>query len=230
MKLQLLKEPRELKPWVDVDATAAKFGYDPRWFKPSSFRVVVCRCTKCGLIRDKNLRDAELNTLCSRCSNTKNANTNLALRSQKVSRRFLGLGPFYGKKHTRKSLRKMSESHKKTVRRGKDSNLYGRMYHSKGAWVECSLGRIWVRSSWEAATVKYLDAKKYRWLYESKAFELADSTYTPDFFLEDLDLYVEVKGYWRDDAKIKFDAFKARYPQINIEVWDKPKLRKKGII
>lgn len=36
----------------------------------------------------------------------------------------------------------------------------------------------------------------------------------PDFYVPSLDLYVEVKGWWRDDAKEKFDAFIALYPTL----------------
>lgn len=274
MKLQLLKEPRTLKPWVETEATIAKFGYDPRWFKPNSFRIVVCKCTACGQARDRNLRAAELHPLCLPCSNRKNANINIPLRAQKIkarwekcghprtgvkhtlaarkkisdhhqanpysmpkeqrqkfSIRFSGMGnPFYGKKHTFEALEKMSRGHCQVARRGKTSNFYGRIYHGKGSWVKCSRGRIWVRSSWEAATAKYLDIEGYSWQYEPKAFELDIGTYTPDFFIETLNLYVEVKGYWREDARAKFAAFKAQYPQLQIEIWDKPRLKGLGII
>jgi len=52
-----------------------------------------------------------------------------------------------------------------------------------------------------------------------------ETTYTPDFWVKDLNLYVEVKGYWRDDAKAKFNAFQKQYPELCVEVWDEAKLR-----
>ena len=73
MKLQLLKEPRDLKSWVDVPATITKFEYDPRWFKPSSERLVVTVCEGCKVQRDCKLRGAELHAMCSTCSNRRNA-------------------------------------------------------------------------------------------------------------------------------------------------------------
>jgi len=39
--------------------------------------------------------------------------------------------------------------------------------------------------------------------------------------------YLEIKGYWREDAKLKFNIFKSIYSNINIEIWDKEKLKKK---
>jgi len=52
---------------------------------------------------------------------------------QTMRKLYTGSGnPFYNKKHSDKSLKLMSDSHKITVRRGKDSNFYGRIYHGKG--------------------------------------------------------------------------------------------------
>lgn len=111
MKLQLLKEPRVIKYWVNVDVTISKFGYDPRWLKPNSFRVVVCRCIECGLYRDNNLRSAELHPLCLLCSNKKNANTNKEIRSQKIKRHWLEYGhPRLGKKHTLETREKIKKN------------------------------------------------------------------------------------------------------------------------
>lgn len=284
MKLQLLKEPRELKPWVDVQATIAKFEYDPRWFKLSSERLVVTVCEGCEEQRDCKLREAELHALCLTCSNRKNAQgmEGRKKRSEfmkqcnldpnykhptkgighteeakkkirenrtpfvctpdyrlKMSQRFKGGGnPFYGKRHSDASIQKMGSAHRKVVRRGKESNLYGRVYHGKGAWVDCSQGRIWVRSSYEEAVVGFLDAAKYQWKFEPQAFDIAYQyrgvpfvgTYRPDFYVEELGCYLEVKGYWRDDARAKFEAFKAGYPELTIEIWDKRKLKEMGVL
>jgi predicted nuclease of restriction endonuclease-like RecB superfamily len=42
-----------------------------------------------------------------------------------------------------------------------------------------------------------------------------DAIYTlPDFYVVDLDVYVEVKGWWRDDAREKFNAFVSEYPAL----------------
>ena len=310
MKLQLLKEPRELKPWVDVTATIAKFEYDPRWFKPSSCRLVIASCEECHQSRECKLREAELHSLCLPCSNRKNAQgqEGRKKRSEAMKLRELdpnykhptkGIGhteeakkkirenrtpvvwteemrnhyremysgkgnPFYGRKHSLKTLTnrpkctpetKAKLSAKLTRRtyttetlakmklagsriRGKNNPSYGKIYHSKGAWVVCSRGRIWVRSSYEAAVVQYLDEQKYQWAFEPKAFSITyeyegtqrSGTYRPDFYVEELSRYLEVKGYWRGDARAKFEAFKREYPSLVIEVWDKKTLKGKGIL
>ena len=65
-----------------------------------------------------------------------------------------------------------------------------------------------MRSSYEIAYAKYLDNMNIEWQYESTTFNLGDTTYTPDFYLPDRDKYIEIKGWWREDAKIKFKKFK----------------------
>lgn len=156
-----------------------------------------------------------------------------------ISRKVSGEGnPFYGKKHTLESLRKMSAFQSTHTRRGADCNFYGKSYHGRGAWVDCSLGRIWVRSSYEVAMVKFLDDEGHSWAYEPQSFpvtytfknKLLQGTYTPDFYLKDIKKYIEVKGYWRDDAKDKFQAFCEQYPNLIIEVWNEQVLRQKGVL
>ncbi len=133
MKLQLLKEPRELKPWVNIEATVAKFGYNPRWFKPSSFRVVVCRCTACDASREKPLRDAERTPLCLPCSNQKNANTNLSIRSQKVKAVWARDGhPRLGKKHTAATRAKIRRNRKPAIFSAETRNRQSRRFSGTG--------------------------------------------------------------------------------------------------
>lgn len=73
-----------------------------------------------------------------------------------------------------------------------------------------------------------------KWTYESKAFELIvdnkDTTYTPDFYLPEFDCWIEIKGYWRDDAKVKFKEFEKKYINVNIKVLNKKELLEMSII
>jgi len=89
---------------------------------------------------------------------------------------------------------------------------------------------IWLRSSYEIAYAKWLDKNNIKWLYESKTFDLNNTTYTPDFYLPKSNTYIEIKGYWRNDAKKKFKLFKKLYKQIKIKVLDCQKLKDKQII
>ena len=82
-----------------------------------------------------------------------------------------------------------------------------------------------MKSSWEVATAKYLDMFTMIWTYEPTSFPTPYGYYTPDFYLPELDLYIEVKGQWRDDAKQKFDFFSKNE---NILLFDQKWLVKQG--
>lgn len=89
---------------------------------------------------------------------------------------------------------------------------------------------IAMRSGWEIKYAKYLDKQGIKWLYESKTFDLGDTTYTPDFYIPEWDCYIEIKGYWRKDAKKKFKLFKKKYLKVKIEILNKTKLQKLKIL
>lgn len=84
----------------------------------------------------------------------------------------------------------------------------------------------WMRSSWEVAFAKYCIKNHIKYRYESKTFDLGNMTYTPDFYLPETDTYIEIKGWWRDKAKVKFNAFKNKYSKVKIKVLMKKNLEK----
>lgn len=64
-------------------------------------------------------------------------------------------------------------------------------------------------STWEVAMAERLDANGIKWIRD-KSIRLQYLTkggrkrnYEPDFYLPELDLYIEVKGYWTDRARHK---------------------------
>jgi len=57
---------------------------------------------------------------------------------------------------------------------------------------------------------------------------IGGKTYRIDAYLPNKDLYIEIKGYFRGDAKLKWDWFHKTYP--NSELWDEQKLIELGII
>ncbi len=115
---------------------------------------------------------------------------------------------------------------KNNTTKGKNNGMFGKVTHGK--WGKYK--GINMRSSWEIKYAKFLDKHNYKWKYESKTFDLGDTTYTPDFYLPEKDMYIEVKGYWRDDAKKKFKRFKKEYPKENIKILDKNKLENMGVL
>ncbi|MFA6779772.1 MAG: NUMOD3 domain-containing DNA-binding protein, partial [Paludibacteraceae bacterium] len=106
--------------------------------------------------------------------------------------------PMFGKHHNEESLKKMREFQKtnKSIR-GKNSNFYGKIYHSHGAWYICKdSSEVWMRSSWEIKFAQYLDINDIEWFYEPKAFPIKyknkNGTYTPDFFLLKENKFIEI--------------------------------------
>lgn len=111
--------------------------------------------------------------------------------------------------------------------KGKDCPAYGKLpTHSR--WAKYK--DIWMRSNWEILYAIYLDSKNIKWQYEPKTFDLGDTTYCPDFYLPKKDLYIEIKGYWRDDAKQKFELFRIKYPKTKIKVLMKEQLQEMKVI
>ena len=81
------------------------------------------------------------------------------------------------------------------------------------------------RSTWEANLCRF-----YTWLgitfeYEPTTFWFENCTsatrsYTPDFFLPNLNRYVEVKGYMDDRSRTRMRRMQKLYPHIKIELID----------
>lgn len=117
---------------------------------------------------------------------------------------------------------------------GDKSHLYGKVNHSVGQWYKTTRCEIWLRSQWEYAVALYLDKQGTTWRYEPMAFPIETdgkkTTYTPDFYLVDDDMYIEVKGWWRSTYVSKHNAFRETYPEIKIEVWDRDKLVELNLI
>ena len=114
--------------------------------------------------------------------------------------------------------------------KGKNNPMFGKIAsHGKGSYYQ----KTYMRSSYEIAYAKWLDKQKIKWNYEPQAFPIQynykgkkkEGTYRPDFYLPTLDLWIEIKGWWRDDAKVKFKAFKRIYPGIEIKVLGKKELK-----
>lgn len=103
--------------------------------------------------------------------------------------------------------------------KGKNNPMYGKPAPKgsgigKGQYYK----NIWLRSSYEVRYAKYLDRNNIKWEYEFRRFDLGNTTYTPDFYLPEMNKYIEVKGWWRKIAKDKYELFKKLYPKIKIKI------------
>lgn len=85
------------------------------------------------------------------------------------------------------------------------------------------------QGTWEVMVIDYLNANKIDFLWQPQTFIMPEKKrYTPDLFLIDTQTWVEIKGYFRGAAKIKWEWFKTIYPTA--ELWDGPKLKEMRII
>lgn len=108
--------------------------------------------------------------------------------------------------------RKLSEHTKQKLR---SKRLEGAYRNSRGyptskiCHDEDRLGRVWTfRSTWELRAARLLDhLELITWFYEPKVLLLTDGrTYTPDFWVEEWNRFVEIKGWSRgkrDLSKVK---------------------------
>lgn len=193
---------------IDVDQTKAQFGYDPWQLPCYSSKKVVALCNICGSTRVVQRRCFDAH--CRSCSKA-------------------------GRTLSEETKAKLSVSHigKST---GKSNGMYGKPpSHGKGVWYTKT---VWLRSSYEVAVAQLLDRMQVKWVNEPGPFDIVyeydgktrHGTYRPDFYLIDMGIYLETKGYWRDDALAKFNAFKEQYPELRIELLDTSRLKRLGIL
>lgn len=78
------------------------------------------------------------------------------------------------------------------------------------------------RSSWELALAKTLENQGYRYEYESKRFRLKSGVYITDFYLPDMNLYIEIKGWLRESFEDRMKELEELYPDINLIVVNRP--------
>lgn len=86
-------------------------------------------------------------------------------------------------------------------------------------------GKIKVDGSWELKVCKYLDSINVKWKRNKKRFPYINlqnkkSTYAPDFFVDDWNSYIEVKGY-----ETKLDACKWSQFTEKLIIWRKKDLQ-----
>ena len=156
--------------------------------------------------------------------------THLGKKRPEHSKLMKGDGnPIFGTQRPESVREKISKSRMGKYT-GRNSGMFGKKPSHK-----CSYGKggkynnVWMKSSYELKYAKYLDQHNIKWLYEPKAFDLGETTYRPDFYLPELDSWIEVKGYWTEEATNKFNLFKKLYSNIKIYIIDKSALLRRKI-
>lgn len=130
-------------------------------------------------------------------------------------------GTFAGRKHSEVTKKKMSDDIKKRYAAGWECKA-GRC--KKYEYTSPIAGNIKLDGTWELSVAKYLDTLGVSWERNKKRFEYIRedgrcSTYQPDFFVADWDLFIEVKGYETDLDRLKWEQFPHK-----LEVWRRSKI------
>lgn len=91
-------------------------------------------------------------------------------------------------------------------------------------------GIITVDGSWELKVVQYLDSLGVTWRRNKTRFKYLNlenkiSHYTPDFYVEEWNAYIEIKGYETDLDRCKWKQFEEK-----LIVWKKKELKDLKII
>lgn len=91
-----------------------------------------------------------------------------------------------------------------------------RPFHSKGG-KRIDLDGQYFRSIWEANYARYLNYLGMKWEYEPQTFKYpyvrtGPKSYLPDFYLPDVDVYVEIKGWEQPRDLLRMERFDYYYP------------------
>lgn len=98
-------------------------------------------------------------------------------------------------------------------RPGQGGYREGSVRNYKSGWyISPTAGKVWLDSSYEFIMAEYLDKKKYKWRKNYQGFPYINTkneqhNYIPDFYVNDIDLWVETKGYFTENDKCKLRDF-----------------------
>lgn len=106
-------------------------------------------------------------------------------------------------------------SHSSTLRKGHPNpNIKGR----GNGGIREDLGHF-VRSSWEADFARFLNWFGVKYEYEKYRFDLGTETYCPDFYLKDLDLFIEIRGWMDEGSEKQLETFREKFPEKRLVVY-----------
>jgi len=71
-------------------------------------------------------------------------------------------------------------------------------------------------SRWEANIARLFNYSGINWIHQPKTFNLGGQKYTPDFYLPEYNVYIEVKNFLWKYSKIRDRKFRRFYPEIKL--------------
>lgn len=77
---------------------------------------------------------------------------------------------------------------------------------------------IYFYSRWEANMARLYTYLGVKWEYAPRSFDIGGHTYTPDFYLPEIDTYIEVKNFWGEYSRVRDERFRASHPTVRLDV------------
>lgn len=78
--------------------------------------------------------------------------------------------------------------------------------------------KIYFYSRWEANIARLFNFFGVKWEHQPKTFDLISQNYTPDFYLPEEDVYIEIKNFLWKYSKIRDRKFRKLYPEIKLHL------------
>ena len=120
-----------------------------------------------------------------------------------------------GRKASETTRAKMSKAAQGRLRSKREM-----MYSSSRGGFRSDLG-VYFRSTWEANFARILNYQGKKWSYEHQSFQLGSSlSYTPDFFIEDDNVFYEIKGRWTEKCRRQLELMRQLFPDVVVYVVD----------
>lgn len=76
--------------------------------------------------------------------------------------------------------------------------------------------KIYFYSRWEANIARLFNYLGIKWLHQPKTFDLKTQNYTPDFYLPEQKIYIEVKNFLWKYSRIRDEKFRKLYSNIKL--------------
>lgn len=136
-------------------------------------------------------------------------------------------GSFRGRTHSEETRQKMSQTRNKLYADGWEATA-GRC--TKYQYTSPIAGKVSLDGSWELAVVNWLDENQLTWRRNKKRFSYFDVNkkkrfYTPDFYIDEWNSYLEIKGYETELDRSKWSCFPEK-----LIIWKKEDLQARNII
>lgn len=75
---------------------------------------------------------------------------------------------------------------------------------------------IYFYSRWEANMARLFNFLDIKWIHQPRSFDLGLQMYTPDFYLPDYDMYIEVKNFLWKYSELRDKKFRELYSNLKL--------------